>query len=382
MLVGDHGRIIPFRRFKGVMIAAIVLMLIIIAVTVVLGILYAGQVHKITILESDLTETRDQVTKLRDEKDLLLTQLVVQQKQLKKSAKKVDKKSSSKLPDKSKPETMKASPAPEKQVQKPAPKIEKPKTPASAPKKVVLGAEARRFKATYQPDQQMLKATFRIYNTSKPKKPLAGRIVVVFKNQDDPTIKWLAVPRVQLTDGIPSGQRGQGFKINNSRTVNFKAYRQKAPIRFNTASVYVFSKDGDKIMTKDFGFKIPYRPPVKPKKTSPTAPVKETIIPAPANTTEIKKEVEVTDRQPPSVEKKTPQTLTPNENQDTTAPAPGATPVVPNTPMQETPSSIETQTPPTSDIPPEKPVNREGVESSPDQTPQMQPKPPTQGDQQ
>lgn len=384
MLVGDNGRIIPFRRFKGMLIAAMAFMLIIIAVAVVLGVLYAAQAGKINGLTADLADVRDQAVKLRDENHLLKTQLEYQ-KLLNKSPKKEAKKAPvPPAPEKKIAEAEKAPPAPAKPVEKLAPKIERPK--AAAPKPIELGAEARRFKVTYQPNQQVLKAVFRIYNTSKPKKRLAGRIVVVFKNPDDPPIKWVTVPRVQLIDGMPSGQRGQTFQINNYRTVEFKAFRQKAPVRLNTASVYVFSKDGDMIYSKDFGFNIAYRPPAKPKSTPPAAPAKKPVAPPPADTTAVKNEVQSTNRQQSPVEKKTHQAPVPDESRDVTAPEPGTGPQAPEPALQDKPSPVEDHTPQAApEAPVDKQAEQQGPETTSEQTPPTPPgqtKPPTEGDQQ
>jgi hypothetical protein len=133
-------------------------------------------------------------------------------------------------------------------------------------------ADIRRFAVTYDPDREVLKAQFRIYNTSKPKRPLAGRSVVAFKEMDTSPLKWFTVPRVPISEGKPDGAMGQAFKINNYRTMTFRAYQQKIPVTYDTASVFVFSADGKLITERDFAFHIDAKPPaVVPSAVQPPA---------------------------------------------------------------------------------------------------------------
>lgn len=272
MLVGDHGKIIPFRRFKGLAIGAIGLLIFSIAALIVLSILFAQQRQTIAQLQSDLETVQQQARQLKHEKDLYLTQLVVKQEQ--KAG-----------PSKPAPLAKKAPVVPPA-VEEPADPPPKPKAavkkapPKPAPPAVKWAADIRRFKATYFPEQQVLRAEFRIYNTSKPKKQLKGRTVVVFKNLDDTPIHWFPVPTVQLSHGEPSGKRGQPFKINNYRTVRFRAYGQKAPVKFNTATVFIFNDKGEMLVSKDFAFKIAYTPPKEPEKPkAPPQPSVQTSVP-------------------------------------------------------------------------------------------------------
>jgi hypothetical protein len=266
MLVGDHGRVIPFKHFKTLAIGICLGFMLALIAVVVLVVLYAGQGQKLEQLNARLEEALNQNSKLRDEKDLYLTQLMVKKNQSRDTANKPA------VPEKTEPknETKREKPVPSKPETKPAAlqKIKK-EPPEKQPPKVQWKADIRRISVSYDPKREVLNAQFRIYNRSKPKKALSGRSVVVFKAMDDPPIKWFSVPRVQLSDGRPSGKRGQAFKINNYRTMKFRAYRQKAPIHYNMAAIYVFSGEGQLLASKDFAFKIDYTPPVKKVETKP-----------------------------------------------------------------------------------------------------------------
>lgn len=283
MLVGDQGRIIPFRRFKGIAIGVVGSLVLAVLVIVGLSIAYMWQTDRIDQLDSALKETNQQMAKLRDERDLLVAKMVVTNKQpiseqenqlsstdtdspVQKDAKRAAQPASAVDPSKT-AASVKPPQEKEQQVQK-APEKKKPAPP------VRFGADIRRFNIDYQTRQNLIKCVFRIYNTSKPKQALSGRSVVVFKNLDEPPIKWLAVPQVQLIDGVPNGNQGKSFKINNYRTMTFKAYGLKPPVRFNTASVYVYTGDGKLLLNREIPIDIdvPVPAPPTPAKPAPTEP--------------------------------------------------------------------------------------------------------------
>ena len=79
--MGDHGRVIPFRHFKSLTIGVCIVLILSLVALILLGLMYTQQRRQIAFLEKSLAETRAQTSKLRDEKDLYLTQLIAQQKQ-------------------------------------------------------------------------------------------------------------------------------------------------------------------------------------------------------------------------------------------------------------------------------------------------------------
>lgn len=295
MLVGEHGRIIPVRHVKGI---AILLIAALVTALIALGILlflYLRQSADLEQLRTNLADTTKQLAQLRDEKDMLLAKLVIENKiPIEKKAaasvtddkKEADETTAVQQPLEHKPAAAPAptpTPAPEAK-----PVQEKPPEPPPAPvSKVKWGADIRDFKVDYQHQRSMLQAVFRIYNTSRPKDPLSGRTVVIFKQGDEVPMKWLTVPRVQLDNGTPSGKNGQAFKINNYRTMTFKAFGLKPPIDYDTAVVFVFTADGEMIRKEEFGFKVelPPPPPPKPKAPEPGPPADDADK-TPANQTE------------------------------------------------------------------------------------------------
>ena len=281
MLVGEHGRVIPFKHFKGLAMAVVGVVALALLALAVLGIAYVRQDAAMEKLRAELTDALQQAGKLRDEKDLLMTRLVVtkempgNQAQAEPAGGRKPQTASQTAPPK--PQESDSPPATKAQVQVP------PAKAAAKPPSVKEGATIKQFKVNYDDAHNILQASFRVYNTSKPKAPLSGRTVVVFKKQDDPPLQWLSVPRVPLADEKPSGKQGKAFKINNYRTMDFKAYGLKLPIRYNTAVAFVFSADGDLLLSEELSFTIDYQPP-KPevKPPSATAPAKSPIGQQPA----------------------------------------------------------------------------------------------------
>lgn len=290
--MGDHGRVIPFRHFKALTVGVGAVLILSISALILLGFLYTHQRQKIVALQTDLMQTRAQTSKFRDEKDLYLTQLIALQKQ------------SGELPKnpRDEQESVKANAQSEAKVQvpeKPAEVKEKPEeqkreepAPKAAPK-VQWSADIRDFSASYDNRQQILKARFRIYNTSSPKKTLIGRTVVVFKASDDPPIQWAVVPAVPLRDGKPVGNNGKSFRVNNYRTETFKAWRRNNSAEYEIASIYIFSEQGELIANQELPFNVDYSPPEPAE--PPSAPVQEKTSTAPGTQQE--------DRMEPAKEK-------------------------------------------------------------------------------
>lgn len=268
MLVGEHGRVIPFRHFKALISGVGVVLILSLAAVILLGFLYTRQGRQLSALQKDLEKTRTQTAKIRDEKDLYLTQLIALQKQTGELPKK-----QSADPE---PEEKGGPRSPEIKKQQEPKKVEKPVAEPKPEPKVKWSADIRNFKAAYDNRQQILKAQFRLYNISRPKKTLSGRSVVVFKATDDAPIHWVPVPAVPLRDGKPAGNIGKSFRIRNYRTETFKTLRNKNSAEYDTASVYIFTNQGELITQKDLPFNIDYSPPEPPKPAKPqVAPAQE-----------------------------------------------------------------------------------------------------------
>ena len=270
MLVGDHGRIIPFKRFKGIAFGFVALLILALIALTALSLLFWRQAGTVSQLKDQLSRVQQQADRLRDEKDVLLARLVIEDKipvdketvASPKAQDSVAEKQTApdegRVPENEAPKQ--ASPEPHESVAVTPPQPAKPPTP-----EVKLGASIREFNVSYDSSRSILEARFRIYNGNQPKVPLSGRVVVVFKQENDPPIKWITVPQAQIFNGTPDGSRGKIFKIRNYRTMTMKAYGLPPPIDYNVASVLVYSDEGQLILNQEFGFeiKVPARPAPK-----------------------------------------------------------------------------------------------------------------------
>lgn len=272
MLVGEHGRVIPFHHFKTLVVGVGVVLILSLCALILLGVLYTRQRGQVGHLQKNLEELRLQSTKLRDEKDLYLTQLIALKKQTgalpqkATDAPQVRAEGGPPAADaEAPPVTEKAAPEPEEaQKEIPARKAEP---------RVKWSADIRNFKVSYDNRQGALTAEFRIYNTSRPKKRLRGRTVVVFKAIGDPPSNWAIVPAVPMNKETPVGKKGRSFKIRNYQTERFKTIRRMNSPKYDIAAVYIFTdQDGELIGNKELPFNVDYSPPAPPKPKPVVAP--------------------------------------------------------------------------------------------------------------
>ena len=276
MLVGDHGRVIPFRHFKTLIVGVGVVLTLSLCALILLGVLYTRQRGQIGRLQEDLEQLQAQSAKFRDEKDLYLTQLIALQKQSgalpQKPADVPQTRAEEVPPSETKATPEKEEPAPEAkkvQAEKPVPKAEP---------QVQWSADIRNFNVSYDNRQGVLTSEFRIYNTTRPKQRLKGRTVVIFKTIGDPPNQWAIVPTVPLQQEIPVGEQGRSFNIQNYQTERFKTLRRTNSPKYDIAAVYVFTDPGGELIgKKELPFNVDYSPPAPPKPVA--APPKPVVAP-------------------------------------------------------------------------------------------------------
>ena len=339
MLVGDHGRVIPFRHFKALTFGVCLVLVLSLTAVAGLGFLYRHQHHQMIALQKSLEQTDVQISKLRDEKDLCLAEMIAMKKEV------------GELPAASSADSAKAEPEKPQAVAKAEEKQKVAETKAPAPSKpskpeVKWAAEISHFKVSYDNRQRVLKAEFRLYNRSTPKKTLTGRTVLVFKQQEDPPIHWTAVPSVPLKEGKPVGDHGKSFRINNYRTEHFAIYRRNGSSEYDTASIFVFSEHGKLIANSEMPFRVDYTPPkpvppVEPK--PPAAPEKST---APAAGQIEKPSDAQTPKTPATAPAPAPdpQALPQQEETPASRPSPQDVPAAPDSELQTTDNPGQAQT--------------------------------------
>lgn len=308
LLVADDGRIVPFKRIKGIAVTLVVLLLI-------LGILCGGLTWQLAVeklghgrTREKLADAQRQAAHYKSEHELVSAELVLAEARMEKAGLSIPRRQEQAPQPQSDPTDVAETPsaakteADQKTVQ---PAVTAPSTPAPSPSSEAAVAPAvsappkdtaQKPKAAttrpterspvalsdleieHNPAKRILQAQFRVSNTGPRSSPVAGRCVVVLKSDRlDPTA-WLAMPEVALVDGKPDGLQGQEFKIARFIDVEIEARDQTDPSPFKIATVYVFDTSATQMLKKDFAIDLP-APAPEPK---PAAEPESAATPVPA----------------------------------------------------------------------------------------------------
>ncbi|MBW2410243.1 MAG: hypothetical protein JRF72_10625 [Deltaproteobacteria bacterium] len=276
LFIGDHGKVITLKRFKGIVFfAGLVFVLSIAAVVLLYG--YNLSINsKNEKLESSLELYQKRIQTLRHEKEILMARLVLAESRVKES---IDS-----TPDSETPKPWLANEQnepPQKESVEVAAKIDK--TPAASPPAepepepeppdMNLSVNVEDFNILKLSDPNKIKIQFKIKNTSPNSQRVSGHAIVVLKGDDLKPKMWLAVPPMGLVGGKPTGQqRGGSFSINYFRTMRFTTNRPRSPLDYNVAAVYVYTGEGQLLLEEEFPAEIPV----------PRAPVSESSSSSPA----------------------------------------------------------------------------------------------------
>jgi hypothetical protein len=305
LLVADDGRIIPFKRIKGIAVTLAILL-------VILGLVCAGLGWQLTAEKvrhrrtlDQLTDANRQVAHYKSEHELISAELVLAEARMEKAGLLIPRRQAP-IDQPTPAKTVEAKPVPEPKIDDgnkemepiaaaSPPAVNQSVPPAATPPVSVakdIVSEAAPAKVTAKPEQpavamddleikhdagkKILLARFRVKNTGPRSSPVTGRCVVVLKTDQMDPGSWLAMPGVTLVNGKPDGVRGQAFKISRFKDMEIKAMGQTDPSSFITATVYVFDSSGTKVLEKDFSIDLPApKPDPQPVSTPAVQPAKE-----------------------------------------------------------------------------------------------------------
>ena len=280
LFVGDQGEVITIRKFKGLMLLAIFILVVALSAAASIYMLYKKPFEENRRLEAALAETARQVRDLGEERDLLLTRLGIAESRLKKTrspepetAPADQGTSEIALPASvEKPPSAEAATVPENRTvrMQPAPpaKPEAPVPPVTASEvKPEIKIDVGDFQVLHEPEQKLLKVQFRLKNVNVKVGAVSGRTFVFLANDQAEETDILTFPKVRIVDDKP-GQihPGRYFSISRFNIVKFKRAYAEAPRPFNSATVFVYSGAGDLLLEKRFSIESPF------KETAPTAP--------------------------------------------------------------------------------------------------------------
>ena len=296
LFIGNHGRTITLKRFKGMVLLAFLVLLFSIGISAGLFIWNQKIIKDKHDLQAELKKLNLGIGSLRHDKDILMTRLVLAESRVQESFGGTSEKSSEKKVsdqkknDSTREDTTKQLAA--KQVASPAPRQIKPE-PNSTPSESGLSVAIENFKISNRSADNRLRVQFKIKNTSPNSRRVSGHAIVVLKGNHP---NWLPIPRMLLVDGRPTGlQRGHSFGINYFKTIRLTTRSPEFPEKYQTAAVYVFTRSGELLLEKGFPVKLP---PSKPKAAKP-APALHAIPPE-ATSPALEPPVVPTDQSPPS----------------------------------------------------------------------------------
>ena len=277
LFIGDHGKQIPIKRFKGMVIFTGLVFVLLVA-AIVLLFWYSQSINrKYDKLESSLDLFQKRIQTLSHEKEILMARLVLAESRVKESRVKenIDNTQDTEAP---KPSIAneKNEPSQEKSVEVAAKKNKTPAViPPAKPKPVTeqpdinYSVHVEDFNILKLSNPDKIKIQYKIKNTSPNRQRVSGHTIVVLKGDELKPKMWLPVPPIGLVGGKPTGkQQGYGFSINNFRTMRFTTNTPQSPLEYNKAAVYVYTGKGKLLLEQEFPAEIPAPWPPVPESSS------------------------------------------------------------------------------------------------------------------
>lgn len=261
LFIGDHGRVVPFKRVKtivGLVVAALGAAL---AAVVVLAVVNHTLHRRTQELQQSLVASGRTISELRHERDLLTAHVVLVETKMRETLAGVAPAAAERRPDSASPETagtrsgddghagLKA------EAERGGPVVQPPVGTSEGLS--IEGVEIKRSAKS-----GALELSYKIVNTGQGQKALAGHVVVVLKGEGFEPEQWLALPDVGLVRGRPVNTRkGYSFNIRHSKVfVHSVAVSDDIP-DYTQAVLYVFSKQGELMAAREV--------PVALKRSSP-----------------------------------------------------------------------------------------------------------------
>jgi len=273
LFVGDHGKVVSVGRLKGVAIASILAITVVVAITAWLFYLYRSNAQDNSRLQNALQTSKQKITALRTAKDQLMVRLVLAEAKINAGQVGSKTKTIEARPDisqdKSTSATVKPKPANLKATETEAELPVEQSALVSAAAAGTPGVVAENIQAEepqfvgveklmvlYEMDKKRLKVTFILRKTDPSTESVSGRAFVILKNNTVEQKQWLTIPSVSLVSGKPSRiYRGQYFSIVRFKPMKFER-KVIDPDRFKNVTVFIFTKEGKLLLEKELPITI------------------------------------------------------------------------------------------------------------------------------
>ena len=260
LFIGNRGKPITLKRFKGMVIFNLLVICVVFALAAGLFMWNRNILEEKNQLESNLNKLEEQNRKLRHQKDILLTRMVVAESR---SSEKQGNAPEKQIDEDSSRQTVRDTTDAE---QFAPPAMSTTKTygqnqvevqPDSDPAGSGLSVAIENFKLSVKSGSNSLRVQFKLKNTSPYSQHVSGHAIVVLKGEEIQQNHWVPLPGISLIDGKPTGrQKGNAFGISNFKIMRFTASKPLSPEKFQTASVYVFAQTGELLLEQDFPVKL------------------------------------------------------------------------------------------------------------------------------
>ncbi len=239
LFVGNHGKVVSFDNVRGWTIASASVLAISIAAAIMLFFLYRNVVDKNENLLKTLTMVRKQIPPLKNDKDILITRLVVAESKIEALQGKEEKPAGDSFDVKVDSQEEPSDSHVQNQAEK------------------TRSVEVGQFRILYNQDAEDMKIEFKLTNVLQDSQPVSGFIFVVLKGNKITQDNWLTLPDVTLVSGKPSRiNKGRYFVISRFTIIRFTTKIEFNPESFKWATVYVFAREGEMLLEKDFPFEI------------------------------------------------------------------------------------------------------------------------------
>jgi cell division protein FtsB len=255
LFIGDHGRVIAFKRLKILIGLALGTLASALGAVAVLVVVNQGLNTSTQELRQRLEASQQQIQALRQERDLLTAHVVLVETKMKEMLAAGQRPAAAQKPDPAgagQSAERTGTSAPEAAGDKPAVRsapVEDIKLPVGIGEGI--GVEA--FQVGFDAARKAIDLRYKLATTRQGSRPQSGHVIVVFKGDDLEPEQWLAMPRVELPKGRPTGrQKGFTFSISHSKAFSHSMAAPAWFPAFTRAVLYVFSAEGQLLMAKDY----------------------------------------------------------------------------------------------------------------------------------
>lgn len=260
LFIGDHGKVVAFKRIKTLIGLAIGVIATALITVVVLVIVNARLHARMQEVQEHLSAAQLQIQALRKERDLLTAHVVLAETKVKEVLAGVSRTAPVQNPEPTgiAGKALESSgPTPPETASEGPPRSSEPAGGGRLPAGIEEPVAVEDFYAGLDAARRTLHLRYKLVATRSARKPLTGHVVVVFKSHGTEPERWLTMPSVDLPKGRPSGrQKGYTFSISHSKAFSHSLPAPPAMPAFTQAVLYVFSQDGQLLMARDYGVDI------------------------------------------------------------------------------------------------------------------------------